>query len=89
MDIGIIELSDDLEDSIDGADMREEFVPESFSLARSFDESCDIDELYICRYYFRTIDYSPDLLETRIIHIDYTHIRLDSTKGKIGCLGSI
>jgi len=90
MDILILKISDDLEDCIDIADMREKLVSESFSFARSLDESCDINKLDGCRDHFSAIDDDSDLLEAVICDIDYPSIGFDGTKWKIGsfsCIG--
>ena len=89
MHIRVIEGADDLEDRIDTPDMREELVPESFSLRCSFDEACDIDKLDGCRDDLGAIYDDTDFLEPFIVHIHDASIRLDCTEGEVRGFGGI
>ena len=89
VDIGVVESSHYLEDSIDISDMRKEFVPKSFSLTRSLDESCDIYEFDTCWYGLCTIYHGTDLLETFVVHIYDSDVGFYGTKWKIRSFCSV
>ena len=83
MNIRILKITYHFEDGIDLPDMGEKFVPESFSRTRSRDESSDIDEFYSGWDGFPAPKNFLEFLESRIIHIYDTDIRLDSTEWEI------
>ncbi len=82
-DFAILEISEHLHDSVHFPDMRKEFIPQSFSLARSFHETGDINEFYTGIYFLFGLRYFRKHINPGILHIHDPYIRIYRTERKI------
>ena len=87
MDVFILKAAHHLNTGIHLADVREELVAETFALAGTLDEPCDIDELDGRRNdLFRACQHTKPL-HPRVGNIHHADIRLNGAEGKIRRLG--
>ena len=83
-DIGVLEVANDLADGVAVADVGEELVPESLSLAGTLDEAGDVDELDRRGDDSRGVDHLGELLEALVRDVDDAHVGVDGGKGIVG-----
>ena len=86
--IGIVETSYDMADGIDLSDVRKEFIAKALALARTLDESCDINEFYYRGSILLGIIHLSELIESLVGNGYDTYIGLDGAEGVVGRFGT-
>jgi len=82
-DLGIVEATDDVADGVGGADVAEELIAETFTLAGAFDETGDVDELHGGGDERFGLDECGDFCEALIGHGDDAGVGVDGAEGVI------
>jgi hypothetical protein len=86
MNIGVLKAAHDLHDGVHLADVAEELITQSFTRARSSDETGDIDELDGCRDQLLGVRDLREDIQSRVGNDDHADIRIDGAEGVIRCL---
>ena len=68
------------------ADIGKELISETLAFRRTFDKTCNVDDLDSCRNNRPGITHLHKLIETVIGYGDHAYIRLDSTEWKVSRL---
>ena len=79
-DVFVLEASDDMNDGVHFADMREELISESLAVACALDEPCNIDEFDDGGGDFFAVIKSCELVQPFIGDGDHAHVGLDGAE---------
>ena len=77
-DVGIGEETHDLADGVGLADVGQELVAQTFSLASTLNEACDINELDRCRHDATRIDDIGQCLQALVGNVHDAYVGVDS-----------
>ena len=82
----IMKAADDMQDGVSLADVREELVAQTFTLAGAFDDARDIDEFHGRRHDRIGLDHGHDAVHARVRHRYHAHIGVDGAERVVGGL---
>ena len=86
-DLGVIEATNDVADGVGGADVAEELVAQTLTLAGAFDEAGDVDELHRGGDGAVGLDELGDLVETNVGDRDRAGVGADGAERVVRRLG--
>src|SRR5205814_7536909 len=87
MDVGIFKAADHLNDRVNLADVREEFVSKTFALGCAFDQAGDVHKFYGRGDNDGSFGDFGERLEPRVRHRDNADVRINGAEGIIGGFG--
>ena len=79
----VVEAAQHVDDGIRLADVGQELVAQSLTLAGALHESCNVDNLHRGGHYAPRVHQLSELSEPLIGHGDDAHVGLDSTEGEV------
>ena len=85
-DVRVIEAAEYVKDCVCLSDVCKELVSESLTLACSFYETCNVDDLYSCRNHSLRVAEALENLESLVRNVCRTYVWIDCTEREVCAL---